>query len=107
MKRVGVRYCGGCNPRYDRRAAFERVRDDVLACAEKKGMELSIEHAEEGVTYDVLLVVSGCASRCATFAQFGSRAAPVHMWDADGIVDASERLCELIGEENDGLEKIL
>lgn len=54
---IGVKYCGGCNPRYDRVACLERLKqgrpDDRIVTA------------RPGVYYDVLLVLCGCLSRCA------------------------------------------
>jgi hypothetical protein len=107
MKRVGVKYCGGCNPAYDRHAAFETIREGVRASAAASGAEATFEKAEEGVIYDALLVICGCANRCASTAQYQSKTAPVVVWDANGAGAASERLARLIGEDNNGLERIL
>lgn len=57
---VGVRYCGGCNPRYDR-AAF--VRSLAAACP-----DVRLEGALPGGRYDRLVVVCGCLSQCADYA---------------------------------------
>jgi len=62
MKKMGIRYCGGCNPRYDRGALVKRITE--------KHPELNIESAKEGVAYDLLLVVGGCSSCCASYEQF-------------------------------------
>lgn len=54
---VGIRYCGGCNPRYDRVAlAGELAR--ALPGAD-------FPPAEAGQPYDAAVVVCGCATRCA------------------------------------------
>jgi hypothetical protein len=60
--KVAIRYCGGCNPRYDRGAMVERV------C--RNHPEWDVEIATEGRTYDLLLVVGGCPSCCAAYQQF-------------------------------------
>ena len=52
---VGLRYCGGCNPRYDRVAAAEQLR------AQFPDLELGPAAPGRGLT----LVVCGCAARCA------------------------------------------
>jgi 3-hydroxyacyl-[acyl-carrier-protein] dehydratase len=93
-----VRYCGGCNPSYDRRAAYEKISEDVTSFAEKNDKEVSFETAEEGVLYDALLVVSGCANRCASIRQYKVGTEPVHVGSQSGIADASARLIEMIGE---------
>ena len=54
---VGVRYCGGCNPRYDRLSLVDR-----LAAALP---ELELVSAQDGVPYAAALVVCGCTARCA------------------------------------------
>lgn len=53
----GVKYCGGCNPRYNRTAFYDAV---------KKGCpEVKFEYVQPEVVYDHLLVICGCPSRCA------------------------------------------
>ena len=40
---VGLRYCGGCNPRYNRTAAVEQLRavfPDVVFCPAARGQAL-------------------------------------------------------------------
>ena len=55
--RVGLRYCGGCNPRFDRVAAVGRL---AAACP-----QAALEPAEPGRMYDLLLIVGGCSACCA------------------------------------------
>jgi 4-hydroxybutyrate CoA-transferase len=95
---VGVKYCGGCNSGYDRRAAYGKIRDDVESFAEKNDKEICFEAATEGILYDVLLVVSGCANRCASIRQYKSKVAPIHIWNESGISDVSAMLKKMIGE---------
>ena len=52
---VGLRYCGGCNPRYDRVAAVERLRAQLPA--------VELRPAAPG--QEIVLVVCGCPARCA------------------------------------------
>lgn len=52
---VGLRYCGGCNPRYDRVAAVERLRARLPA--------VELRPAAPG--QEAALVVCGCPARCA------------------------------------------
>ena len=60
--KVGIKYCGGCNPRFDRAASVRTL------CARHPDWEW--EYAQEGVLYDLLLVVGGCASCCARYDQY-------------------------------------
>ena len=57
-----MKFCGGCNPRYDRGAYFARVKAENPLC----GFEI----AEEEKQYDVLLVIGGCPSCCASCEQY-------------------------------------
>ena len=54
---VGVKYCGGCNPRYDRTAVRARLK---AACP-----FASFSTAIPGEPCDALLVLCGCTARCA------------------------------------------
>ena len=56
-QRIGVRYCGGCNPRYDRVAVVNKLAS-LLPQAE-------LVPAQAGAAYAGALEVCGCPSRCA------------------------------------------
>lgn len=56
--KIGIKYCGGCNPRYDRTSFFSRIKDEV-------GYKHQFETAISGELYDVVLVLCGCTSGCA------------------------------------------
>ena len=60
--KVGIKYCGGCNPRYDR-AAYVRQLCEAHP-------EWEWEYAAEDVPYDLLLVIGGCSSCCAGYDQY-------------------------------------
>ena len=51
--RRAVKYCGGCNPRYDRVAAVRRLE-------ERLGEPLPA--AQPGVDYDEVFVICGCSA---------------------------------------------
>ncbi|MBQ3391795.1 MAG: 3-hydroxyacyl-ACP dehydratase FabZ [Lachnospiraceae bacterium] len=54
---IGVRYCGGCNPRYDRVQVIKKLAALVP--------EADFVTAQAGVGYNAVIVVSGCPSQCA------------------------------------------
>jgi len=57
--KIGVKYCGGCNSRYD--------RTDVLSKLKKYlGDGHDIEVATEGIIYDIVIILCGCTSACAS-----------------------------------------
>lgn len=58
---VGLRYCGGCNPRYDRTAAVEELRAIFP--------RLDFRPAAPGQA--LTLVVCGCSARCAGVSDLG------------------------------------
>lgn len=64
--RIGILFCGGCSPTYDRVASRDR-----LAAALPEAV---LEEAVAGETYDRVLVFDGCQSRCIREEEFGERA---------------------------------
>lgn len=54
--RIGVKYCGGCNPGYDRKAAIEKLESRLSGCR--------IEPVNEKEEYDKILLVCGCMRTC-------------------------------------------
>ena len=75
--KCGVRFCGGCNPRYDRVRALERIKN------ERPDVQFTI--AEEGIEYDHLLVIGGCTNCCASHCQFSSREGVTKMWAREHV----------------------
>lgn len=61
MKKIGVKFCGGCNPKYDRDSIFLKVK-------EAYGEDVHI--VEEGETYDALLSICGCENACADISKY-------------------------------------
>ena len=55
-KRIGIRYCGGCNPRYDRVAAVERLQRDFP--------QYRWELAEADTEQSLRILVCGCEAAC-------------------------------------------
>jgi len=60
--RVGLKYCGGCNPRYDRVALAEDLKARV-----GRGIEWV---SPEGGDLDLVLAVEGCETACADLSLF-------------------------------------
>jgi 4-hydroxybutyrate CoA-transferase len=55
---IGIKYCGGCNSRYDRTSFIKKLKDEYKC--------LVFENAVDNVNYDVVIVVCGCQSACAS-----------------------------------------
>ncbi|MDR1572516.1 MAG: hypothetical protein LBS32_08335 [Clostridiales Family XIII bacterium] len=99
MLSCGVKFCGGCNPRYDRKAACEEIRrrlDGVLRFG----------FASEGERFDLLLYMAGCPSRCTDLSAYAAPGGTAVCWDADMVGDTAmelERLAERRRGEELGL----
>ena len=62
MLRVGVKYCGGCNPEYDRVALVEQIKERL------EGKVSFVPSENEGI--DIILAVHGCRTACADLSCF-------------------------------------
>jgi len=74
-----VKYCGGCNPRYDRAALVRQLEERLGA---------PLPPAIAGVVYDELYVVCGCSARCAALESF--RAHRVIVFDHMAGIETGE-----------------
>lgn len=81
---IGVRFCGGCNPRFDRGKALATIREG--------SPRDTFLIAEEGNEYDLLLVIGGCTNCCASFDHFRSRAGVEKIWSASHIPSLLEEI---------------
>lgn len=82
---VGVKFCGGCNPRYDRGKAYEAIKKQLEGTAE-------FVIAEEGKEYDALLVIGGCTNCCASHSQYKAASEPIKMWDEAHVDETINKL---------------
>lgn len=64
--KIGIKYCGGCNPRYDRGAFFSRLKKEV---EEKNEFEIAVKDT----VYDIVIVLCGCTSCCADHSDLEAR----------------------------------
>jgi len=63
--KVGIKYCGGCNPRYDRVSEVEKLK--------KKFPGIAITYAKEEEVYDWVILVCGCSAACLKEKKFDAR----------------------------------
>jgi hypothetical protein len=63
---VLIKYCGGCNPWYDRLAFVERLRREFPGAA-------LLYPGHERTEADILLVVCGCPAKCASYSGLHGR----------------------------------
>ena len=82
--KCGVKFCGGCNPRYDRGAAYRQIKEDLS--------DIDFVHAEVGEPVDNLLVIGGCTACCASYDQYDVKGNVFKMWDKDHIENIKSKL---------------
>ncbi|MGD9569620.1 MAG: hypothetical protein AB7V48_15150 [Sedimentibacter sp.] len=55
--KIGIKYCGGCNP------SFDRIR--FVKLLKKEFADMAFETADKDVNYYLLIVICGCMRACA------------------------------------------
>lgn len=74
MKKFGIKFCGGCNPKYDR----------VQMLAELKKFfdnNIEFENANSETQYDGLIVISGCHNACPDYGYIKANTDPIIVTD--------------------------
>lgn len=83
--KCGVKFCGGCNPSYDRGETLKEIREQCK--------DMDFVHVTEGGPYDLLLVIGGCSSCCASFEEIETKNGVLKIWEqtqVKTILDAIE-----------------
>ena len=89
---IGVRYCGGCNPTYDRVKVVKKL--------EKLLPELSFERAQPGKSYAAVLIVNGCFNACTSTLDIAvPRYRQINICSFSDLIPARDRIRELLTEE--------
>lgn len=55
--KIGVKFCGGCQSKYDRGNLYKKIKEDFK--------NICYDYVSEDEVYDYLLVISGCHIKCA------------------------------------------
>ena len=76
--KCGVRFCGGCNSKYDRGAAYELIKQNLQD-------EIQFEYAHEDKIYDILLIIGGCTSCCASYDAYIAKRGIIKIWQPEDI----------------------
>ncbi|MBP2639608.1 MAG: hypothetical protein H6Q66_559 [Firmicutes bacterium] len=87
-KHVSIKFCGGCNPRYERGAVARKISERIIA----QGAVSSYNQLDA----DLVIFLSGCSASCA------DRYNPIDkeaILVADGTVDAVAVPAEKIVDE--------
>lgn len=83
--KIGIKYCGGCNNRYDRATFVEKFKNAV------EGME----YVQQGETYDHLLVVCGCHSCCASIQNIAVNGSIIYFKSTEDFDEVYKKLKQL------------
>ena len=83
--KIGIKYCGGCNPNYDRSSVVSSLEKSIAK-------SISIETAKQGIIYDVIIIICGCNSACASH---------------DNLEAKYEKICITSGNDNSKLLNII
>lgn len=88
---IGIRYCGGCNPKYERKNFVDRVQKTFEG-------RIDFELAKEDKEYDGLMVVGGCSNCCAAYKQFTTKSAPMLIWGDEFFDDVVKKINEILAK---------
>ena len=84
--KCGVKFCGGCNPHYQRGDAYRTIKGDLP--------QIEFDYAQEGVEYDNLLVIGGCTACCPAYDQYTVKDEVFKMWSEDHIEMIKNKLMQ-------------
>lgn len=76
--KIGLKYCGGCNPEYDRVAVKEQI--------EKSLKDKILFVSPESDDKEMILVIQGCKIACADLSDFQG----LKIWKITSAEDAEE-----------------
>jgi hypothetical protein len=87
--KTGIKYCGGCNPLYDRVKFINSLKEIYkhIVC---------FESAIEGVLYDVVLIVCGCERCCASSDKLLSKYKKICITKEKDFLDVCRLMDEII-----------
>ena len=83
MIKVGIKYCGGCNPVYDRVAAVKEMEERL------RGKAVLVPWHDDSA--DAVVIVAGCATSCVDGEPFAGRP----LWRVNRPEDMESVLKEL------------
>ena len=86
---VGIKYCGGCRAAYDRKSEAEKTIAAVKDSDE--GPNIQFVSASGGESYNILLAVCGCLSRCLDISPYKADTT-VYLYEEGGAADAAEKI---------------
>ena len=61
--KIGIKFCGGCNPKYDRKYAENILRT-------KLSKDYIVEYVKDKEIYEYVFIINGCQAQCASTKEF-------------------------------------
>lgn len=93
--KIYVKYCGGCNPRYDKALLVSKLKSELEGCT----------FSETYDDPDVSLIVCGCASACADKSDAAAPYGMFTIWQMEGAESfktfVMEAQAEMTGSNNE------
>ncbi len=85
--RIGVKYCGGCNPNYDRGELVAKIENQLSQIV------LWVDPEEDP---DLIIAVQGCPTACADLGSF-DESKVIQLKDEEDLQSLIENLKEILG----------
>lgn len=65
---AGVKFCGGCNPKYDRKFLYESLKNEY------KNIEFqTVSSNSDSFEYDFIIVFCRCTVKCAEYKKYKTK----------------------------------
>ena len=99
---IGVKFCGGCNSRYNRTDEYKKIAKYFQSDSAKE--KVQFEFAETEVDYDALIVFGGCLNNCASVNAYQTKSQPIIVSDDKSANIAIATIEKIQKEKTDELE---
>ena len=76
--KYGVKFCGGCNPRYQRKEALTEIEKALKEIVE-------FENVNDEDSYEGLLVIGGCSNCCPIYKHYKTKRKPILLSDKNQV----------------------
>ena len=86
---IGIKYCGGCNPKYNRSGFVARL------VAEYKD-KMKIEPIKENVIYDMVIIMNGCSSVCVNISEMEHKGKIISVASEEDFIPICEEIDKMI-----------
>jgi len=85
--KVGILFCGGCNPHFDRWEFYSSLKNKY---ADK--CEFQLYNADNVITLDIIVLINGCQSECLLDANYTGKFLLVNNSNYTGAASQFEQL---------------